>query len=376
MSELADKLNTAILCAAQDAGVQFIDVREAFDGHDVCAEQNWLHRIFGVDHDNERFHPNMAEQIGYANAVKTQIVSPSTLTCPSNRTLKAVPANNVGMSGKLHMEANLASCGLVFKSFVRNQIVRVVGSGFKPNSNVALRVRAGFGAYSESLSAKTTDADGRLDVLVQIPGDVPVGEEAEIKATGVTPTDARISLYKSFEVASSDTVDSDLDGVPNICDNCVNTQNTGQVDSDQDSFGDACDICPQDYENDWDQDDLCADIDPCPVDPYNDADGDGLCAEVDPDDDADGIADELDRLPSTPSNVCSTPESEFTTTVLPGETVTCAASSSISVKSVAEVQGGGHLELISPIVKILPGFIAERQSVLKGISKHPCPSCL
>jgi hypothetical protein len=71
--------------------------------------------------------------------------------------------------------------------------------------------------------------------------------------------------------------DGDLDGVFDVCDNCVSGVNANQADADADGTGDACDTCPGEaFVVDHDLDGLCA-IDNCPyvvnLDQIN-ADGD------------------------------------------------------------------------------------------------------
>ncbi|MFQ5507279.1 MAG: thrombospondin type 3 repeat-containing protein, partial [Planctomycetota bacterium] len=45
-------------------------------------------------------------------------------------------------------------------------------------------------------------------------------------------------------VRNEDQVDSDGDGLGDICDNCPDVGNPDQIDSDEDAVGDVCDNCP------------------------------------------------------------------------------------------------------------------------------------
>jgi hypothetical protein len=44
-------------------------------------------------------------------------------------------------------------------------------------------------------------------------------------------------------IRNADQLDTDLDGIGNVCDNCPATPNPDQADIDQDGLGDACDLC-------------------------------------------------------------------------------------------------------------------------------------
>ena len=94
-------------------------------------------------------------------------------------------------------------------------------------------------------------------------------------------------------------VDSDGDGVADFEDNCPSTPNSNQKNSDGDSHGDVCDNCPNknnEDQSDTDQDGYGNVCDNCPnvsnADQI-DSDRDGLGNACDPDDDNDGILDEV-----------------------------------------------------------------------------------
>ncbi|MDB4324823.1 right-handed parallel beta-helix repeat-containing protein, partial [bacterium] len=100
--------------------------------------------------------------------------------------------------------------------------------------------------------------------------------------------------------------DDDFDTIRNFADNCPADPNVDQADLDADGEGDACDPCPDDPENDddLDADGICDGSDLCPSDAdpdQEDFDGDAVGNACDIDDDNDTIADDEDPAPFDPS---------------------------------------------------------------------------
>ncbi|MBW1750862.1 MAG: thrombospondin type 3 repeat-containing protein [Deltaproteobacteria bacterium] len=102
-----------------------------------------------------------------------------------------------------------------------------------------------------------------------------------------------------FTPLESDSNCQDVDGdqVCDLVDNCIDAYNPDQLDSDGDGIGDVCDTCPNDAQHDADDDGVCGDVDNCP----SVANADQL------DSDGDGIGDVCDPTPFPPEEPPAAP---------------------------------------------------------------------
>lgn len=141
-------------------------------------------------------------------------------------------------------------------------------------------------------------------------------------------------------------------------------------DSDEDGM-------PDDYEED-------NGLNPDVNDAGEDEDGDGInnldeynagLLAGDPDTDGDGIGDALDNEPLVGSNQCNSDPATLSSLNVPdGDTLQCAANTSIEVQSGVGIQSGGRLELISPVVTFGDGFTVPTGAELNVDSTDPVPS--
>jgi hypothetical protein len=61
LNQAADELDDTIQSAAQSYGFTWVDVRSAFDGHQICDSDSWLHSVNWLDVD-ESYHPTAEGQ--------------------------------------------------------------------------------------------------------------------------------------------------------------------------------------------------------------------------------------------------------------------------------------------------------------------------
>ena len=259
---VAEQLNNTIALAASQVEQEFVPgVASLFESHLLCdaIDDEWL----GVS-----VHPNKRGQQAYSLAVRAYVTSNP--LSPTPRVPCVEPAGGSRGAertppfspGDLGVQAWVDACGDLSTAFVAGEQVLVNGLGFAPSSGIDLELAASEGSYVQELGTLLADDDGVLDAVVEIPGDVPFGP-AGITAEGPTVGGGVRWLVAGFSIEPSATADTDVDGVPDLCDNCTTDANGSQNDSDDDGIGDPCDSCPLDPEDDWDNDGVCADLGHC-----------------------------------------------------------------------------------------------------------------
>ncbi|MFS8101821.1 SGNH/GDSL hydrolase family protein [Lentzea alba] len=67
LNDAADELSGVIAAAASRAGARYVDVREAFADHGVCADEPWINAL--VSPTDDSYHPNKAGQAAYFAAL-------------------------------------------------------------------------------------------------------------------------------------------------------------------------------------------------------------------------------------------------------------------------------------------------------------------
>lgn len=214
MNGAGSRLDGVLQEAAAEAGVNFVDVRGAFAGHEICGPAgSYLNGITFASGSGGActwsvaghciipglpivgsFHPNAAGHAsGYAGAISSFIGSAAALTpagFPVNPTATpdppgapVIPADGIGTLTVQPVTAGSADCS---GSYQAGQQVQVSGSGFLPGTSVQLIVSSpGFGKTGElQVGAATADGTGHIAATVRIP----------LSAAGFTPSGATAGI--------------------------------------------------------------------------------------------------------------------------------------------------------------------------------------
>jgi hypothetical protein len=225
MNSAGDRLDGVLASAAGDAGVNFVDVRSAFAGHEICGPSgayiNGLSMASGSGGGCTwsvlgkciipgipivgSFHPNAAGHAnGYAAPIASYIDS-ATNTNPAGfprnpfslrLRLQTPPAIGVGPLTAQPLTTGSDDCTGTYQA---GQQVAVSGDGFRPGTTVEIYASsAGYGSVAELLvGTATADAEGHVAAVVRIP----------LSATGFSPEGSAAGLVVLDAIGLGTAVD-------------------------------------------------------------------------------------------------------------------------------------------------------------------------
>lgn len=213
MNSAGDRLDNLLASAAGSAGVNFVDVRGTFAGHEICGPAgSYLNGLSMASGSGGActwsvfgrciipgiplvgsFHPNAAGQSAYASAFAAEIDS----TPEADRNDAGFPLNPFAVRlqalappaigvGTLTAEPVTAGSDDCAGTYQAGQRVAVAGDGFVPGTPVEIYASsAGYGSATEVLvGTATADADGHVSQVVRVP----------LAATGFRPDGAAAGL--------------------------------------------------------------------------------------------------------------------------------------------------------------------------------------
>ena len=248
--ELIDYLNGAIHRAADKAGVVYVDISQALNGHRLCQTASHNVAVNGITAGNdggpfglkiigrESFHPNalgheLIEQAILQKTANLTKVVPDAASPPDSQKLLLAPKTGRVITNRVPIADMVTPIVLVGQSTA----VKVSGNaaGLRPTTSYTVRLD---GPTGPVIATTQSNADGDIDTTLTLPAGTPPGGHT-IDVTGPNQTDEPVDVTQPIYIPAGET-DADADGIPDATDSCPVLYNSGQ-DNDQDGVDDVCD---------------------------------------------------------------------------------------------------------------------------------------
>ncbi|MFC1680278.1 hypothetical protein ACFL1S_00565 [Pseudomonadota bacterium] len=227
-----------------------------------------------------------------------------------------------------------------------------------PGQSMAVRVGGSYKLYDDALVGGAMVSTASSKKLYGVLGEV---------ISGITAADGK--RLESGVVPVGTAADADSDLLPDYYETDAGLDPDNPADGNTDADADGL-TRGEEFQAGSDPDDKDTDDDEL-------EDGDEVAAGSDPDDpdsDGDGIGDARDNDPNIASNECGFDPMVLASLNVPnGDTLQCAAETSIAVQVGVTIQSGGRLELISPKVMLEPSLGIPSGGELTIDSSDPTP---
>lgn len=257
-NETVNYLNRDIRKAAEGAGVAYVDIGQALKGHRLCEAAGYDLAVNGLTAGGdagpfgvgilgkESYHPN-----GFGQELIEQYILKQThslsVPVPSDDTgngTSAADSAATDLSALLDAPRTGSTIyslvpddGLAPGSGNRGLSVPVTADGAKDGLQAGARYDIRLdGPTGPILGTTNSDSSGNIDVRITVPLDAsPGGHTIDVTGGSDSPDD----VSRPFYITASDN-DADGDGIDNMTDSCPGAINSG-LDSDMDGVDDICD---------------------------------------------------------------------------------------------------------------------------------------
>lgn len=252
-SQLISYLNAVIKRAANEAGVQYVDTEQSFDGHRLCEASAGEAAMNGFTISQKpsggydfraSFHPNQRGHQLLADTVRTQTTN---LTKPMPTAV--AETNEIALDPSLAILQGVSKLNrpLRYVRIVDDLTTNIVNRASP--INIFVDVKTYFtrptGVYNVVINSDpvnlgnfTADSTGSLSIYPTIPASVPPGFHT-LHVYGNDIFGNPLDIQQVIFVVASEG-DKDGDGLPDATDNCIFARQSG-ADTDQDSIDDICD---------------------------------------------------------------------------------------------------------------------------------------
>lgn len=250
VKEAVHYMNNVIDAAASKAGAYYVDIEDSLAGKELCSESpdkafNGI--MFGDDLygaiGNESFHPNALGHSLMAQAITSKIGNilthqpcpdASQVLCPDDTVnTPALPASVTSATKPIYIPTptQFSNSSIITKE---QSSISLDLSNLKPGQGIAFELHSD----PVNLGSATVGPDGKLNVNLQIPSDIPAGFHT-LHAYTTNLADEKVDLYQHLTILGVEG-DRDEDGIADAEDPCPFVQPANN-DKDFDGIDDACD---------------------------------------------------------------------------------------------------------------------------------------
>lgn len=237
-TELITYLNNSINKAANDASISYVDISKALMGHRLCETASHNVAVNGLTAGTDKYV--LGSESYHPNALGHQLIEQAILDKTRNFNQKTAPFSSTEPSELLDVpRSNRPTINRQYDKLTDEIIyrwetpsLRIEGSQLRAFSNFEVRLDGSI------LGTGTTDEKGNIITNFQMWVGATDGLHI-LDVTGKTQTDEPLTLFQPIYVPKHD-YDFDGDDHHNESDSCLWAVNSG-VDTDNDGIDDVCD---------------------------------------------------------------------------------------------------------------------------------------